>query len=258
MEDSVMAVIIALANQKGGVGKTTSTITLGAALQEKGKKVLLVDLDPQASLTDYMGYVADELDVTIHNILLEKLPLKKVILSNGDIDLLPSNIDLSQAEVLLMGRLEREHVLRKALQSVNQDYDFIIIDCPPSLGILNYNAMVASQYIIIPVMTDYLSMRGIKLLLETIDSVKEGPNPELKILGILPTFHEPQTIHCKQVLETIKESFSDKLRVFEPINKSVKFKESPVSGKSILTYSPTTPGAEVYQKIAMEVIIYVQ
>ena len=253
-----MAAIIALANQKGGVGKTTSTVTLGAALQKEGKTVLLVDIDPQASLTDYMGYIADELNATIYNVLLEKIPLTDVILNNGDIDFLPSNIDLSQAEDLLMGRLEREHVLRKALSPVDNKYDFILIDCPPSLGILNYNAMVASRYIIIPVMTDYLSMRGIKLLLETIGSVKEGPNPELEILGILPTFHEPQTVHCKQVLEKIHESFSAKLRVFDPINKSVKFKESPVSGHSILTYSPNTPGAEIYQRIAREVISHVQ
>ncbi len=173
-------------------------------------------------------------------------------------DLLPSNIDLSQAEVLLMGRLEREHVLRKALESCKDNYDFTIIDCPPSLGILNYNALVASQYIIIPVMTDYLSMRGIKLLLETIESVKEGPNARLEILGILPTFHEPKTVHCSQVLEKIRKSFSDQFKVFDPINKSVKFKEAPVSGHSILAYSPQTPGAEVYQKIAREVIHYVK
>jgi chromosome partitioning protein len=252
-----MAIVIALANQKGGVGKTTSTITLGAALQKEGEKVLLVDLDPQASLTDYMGYTADEIEPTIYNVLLEKEPALNVILK-GNPDLLPSNIDLSQAEVLLMGKLEREHVLRKALTSIRENYNFILIDCPPSLGILNYNAMVAAQYIIVPVMTDYLSMRGIKLLLETVESVKEGPNPELKIMGILPTFHEPKTVHCKQVLETIHQSFSDRFKVFDPINKSVKFKEAPVSGHSILTYFPQAPGAEVYQKIAREVISYVQ
>ena len=129
-----MAAIIALANQKGGVGKTTSAVTLGAALQKEGKKVLLVDIDPQASLTDYMGHIADELDTTIYNVLLKKIPVTDIILNNGDIDFLPSNIDLSQAEVLLMGRLEREHVLRKALSPVDNKYDFILIDCPPSLG----------------------------------------------------------------------------------------------------------------------------
>ncbi len=252
-----MAVNISLANQKGGVGKTTSAITLSAALHMEGKKVLLVDLDPQGSLTDYMGHVADELESTVYNVLLEKLNISNAIIQ-GEIDLLPSNIDLSQAEVLLMGRLEREHVLRKALTSVRESYEFIIIDCPPSLGILNYNALVASQYIIIPVMTDYLSMRGIKLLLETIESVKEGPNPGLEIIGILPTFHEPKTIHCSQVLDKIHESFSDRFKVFDPINKSVKFKEAPVYGHSILAYSPQTPGAEVYQKIAREVINYVK
>ena len=257
IEGGIMAVIISLANQKGGVGKTTSAITLAAALHKESKKVLLVDLDPQGSLTDYMGHVADELEPTIYNVILEKLPISNAIIQ-GEIDLLPSNIDLSQAEVLLMGRLEREHVLRKALKPVKENYDFIIIDCPPSLGILNYNALVASAYIIIPVMTDYLSMRGIKLLLQTVESVKEGPNPGLEILGILPTFHEPKTVHCTQVLEQIRASFSDQFKVFPPINKSVKFKEAPVSGHSILAYSPQTHGAEVYQRIAREVITYVR
>lgn len=251
-----MAVIISITNQKGGVGKTTSAITLAFALHQKGKKVLLIDLDPQACLTDYMGNVADELEKTIHNVLLENVPASDVTIK-GDVCLLPSNIDLSQAEVLLMSKLEREHILRKALISVGNDYDFILIDCPPSLGILNYNALVASQYVIIPVMTDYLSMRGIKLLLNTVESVKSSPNPNLEILGLIPTFHEGNTVHCSEVIDQLRKSFSDKFKLFDPVNKSVKFKEAPVSGQSILTYSPTTPGAKIYQKIAKEVISYV-
>lgn len=253
MREVGVSTVISIANQKGGVGKTTSAITLAYAISTNKKTVLLIDLDPQASLTDYMGFVSDGIEKSVHDVLLNDIHISEVILKK-DVHLLPSNIDLSQAEVLLMSRLEREHILRKSIKTIEKNYDFIIIDCPPSLGILSYNAMVASNYIIIPVMTDYLSMRGIKLLLDTISSVKDGPNSKLQILGIIPTIHESNSIHCKQVLNTLINSFSNKYKVFKPVNKSVKFKEAPVSGKSILSYSPDTPGAKTYKKIAMELI----
>ena len=252
-----MGTIISFANQKGGVAKTTSVMTLGYALIMKKKKVLLVDIDPQGSLTLYMGHNPNALEKTIYQVLLNDMSLKDVLMSKKNCpDLIPSNIELSAAEIELMAAIERERVLKDVLGGIKSEYDYILLDCPPSLGILTINALVTAKYIIIPLKTDYLSMKGVNLLLKTISRIQKRPNRELEIMGILPTMYDQRTTHNREVLEETIKAFEGKLKVFNPIHKSVRFEEAPTGGSSIFDYSPDTPGAKGYMKLAEEVIKY--
>lgn len=251
-----MGTIIAFANQKGGVAKTTSVMTLGYALTMKDKRVLLVDIDPQGSLTLYMGYNPNALEKTMYQVLIDdNINIKDVLIYRKNCpDLIPSNIELSAAEIELMAAIERERILKEVLENIKSEYDYILLDCPPSLGILTINALVAAQHVIIPLKTDFLSMKGVNLLLKTISKIQKRPNRELNILGILPTLYDQRTTHNKEVLEETKRAFTDKIKVFEPIFKSVRFEEAPTGGSSIFAYAPDTPGAKAYLNLAKEVI----
>ncbi len=256
-----MGKIIAIANQKGGVGKTTTTLNLGAAIAEKGKKVLLVDCDPQASLTISCGIEMQKLEKSLYDAIIEENGdgekfVKGIIIRTKikNVDLFPSNIDLSTAEIELMNMYDRERILKSILEPLKTYYDYILIDCPPSLGILTINALTAADEVIVPMVTDYLALRGAGILVNrTIKKVKKKLNPKLKIAGILPTMHKTRTLHAKEVLETLRGHFQD--LVFETVIKeTVKFKESSVDGTPILEYAKSSEAAEEYRNLAKEVM----
>ncbi|MGH8921191.1 MAG: ParA family protein, partial [Actinomycetes bacterium] len=248
--------VIAVANQKGGVGKTTSTINLGAALAEYGRKVLLVDFDPQGALSIGLGVQAHELDSTIYNLLMERgVETSDVIRETSveGLDLLPSNIDLSAAEVQLVTEVGREQALGRAIKPVLDRYDVILIDCQPSLGLLTINALACADSILIPLACEFFSLRGVALLMDTIEKVQDRLNPDLKILGILATMFDPRTLHTREVRQRVIEAFGD--LVFEAvINRTVRFPETTVAGEPITSWAPTSNGAEAYRMLAREVI----
>ncbi|MET0191520.1 MAG: ParA family protein [Pseudonocardia sediminis] len=248
--------VIAVANQKGGVGKTTSTINLGAALAEYGRRVLLVDFDPQGALSVGLGVQAHELDSTIYNLLMEKGVEADDVIRETTVegmDLLPSNIDLSAAEVQLVTEVGREQALGRALKRVLSDYDVILIDCQPSLGLLTINALACADAVLIPLACEFFSLRGVALLMDTIDKVQDRLNPDLKLLGILATMFDQRTLHTKEVHDRVVEAFGD--LVFEAvINRTIKFPETTVAGEPITTWAPTSGGAEAYRMLAREVI----
>jgi chromosome partitioning protein len=248
--------VLALCNQKGGVGKTTSTINLGAALAEFGRRVLLVDFDPQGALSVGLGVQPHQLESTTYNLLMERaVNIEDVLLKTSvpGMDLLPSNIDLSAAEVQLVNEVAREQTLARALAPVRGDYDFILIDCQPSLGLLTVNALTASDGVIIPLECEFFSLRGVALLIDTIDKVQQRLNPELRLEGILATMYDGRTLHGREVFGRVLEAFGDK--VFDTvITRTVRFPETTVAGEPITTWAPTSNGAVAYRELAMEVL----
>lgn len=248
--------IIALCNQKGGVGKTTSTINLGAALAEVGRRVLLVDFDPQGALSVGLGVQPHQLDRTAYNVLMERsVSVEDVLLktSVAGMDLLPSNIDLSAAEVQLVGEVAREQTLARALAAVSDDYDYVLIDCQPSLGLLTVNALTAAHGVIIPLECEFFSLRGVALLIDTIEKVQERLNPDLKLDGILATMYDGRTLHGREVFARVVEAFGD--TVFDTvIARTVRFPETTVAGEPITSWAPTSNGAAAYRALAREVI----
>lgn len=253
---SQRALVIAMCNQKGGVGKTTTTINLGAALAELGRRVLLVDFDPQGSLSVGLGVNPHNLDASIYDLLLDRdIDVHDVILPTAEenLDLLPANIDLSAAEVQLVSEVAREQTLRRVLAKVRHDYDIVIIDCAPSLGLLTVNALTAADKVLMPLECEFFALRGIALLTDTIDKVIDRLNPELEILGILGTMFDSRTLHSKEVLQRVVEAFGD-LVFHTVIRRTIKFPETTVAGEPITTYAPASPGAAAYRQLAREVL----
>ena len=250
------AAIIAMCNQKGGVGKTTSTINMGAALAAFGRKVLLVDLDPQGALSAGLGIRHDELDVTVYNLLVDNSATILDAIYNSPVDgldVVPANIDLSAAEIQLVNEVGREQALARALRPVMKDYDFIIVDCQPSLGLLTVNALSCADSVIIPVESEYFSLRGLALLMDTVDKVRDRLNFKLEVLGILVTMFDRRTLHAREVMERLVEAFGD--RVFDSvITRTVRFPETSVAGEPINTWAPNSSGAVQYRNLAKEVI----
>ncbi len=248
--------IVALCNQKGGVGKTTTTINLGAALAEHGRRVLLVDFDPQGALSVGLGVQPGQLDRTVYDLLMDaSLAVDDVLLKTAvaGMDLLPSNIDLSAAEVQLVNEVAREQTLARTLQSVVADYDVVLIDCQPSLGLLTVNALTAADGVIIPLECEYFALRGVALLMQTIDKVRERLNPQLHVDGVLATMYDGRTLHSREVLARVVEVFGD--AVYDTvISRTVRFPETTVAGKPITDYAPSSPGATAYRTLALEVL----
>ena len=250
------AKVIAMCNQKGGVGKTTSTINLGAALAELGRKVLLVDFDPQGALTVGLGVDAYDLDRTINDVLLDRSTTLEDVLVKTNVPLLhlvPANIDLSGAEVALVTEVGREQILANAIDEVVDDYDIVLIDCQPSLGLLTINALTASDSVMIPLECEYFALRGVALLVETVTKVRDRLNPDLAIEGILATMYDSRTTHSREVLARLVEAFGEK--VFQTvITRTVRFPETTVAGEPITTYATSSSGAEAYRQLAREMI----
>ncbi|MCV7386160.1 ParA family protein [Mycolicibacter longobardus] len=250
------AKVIAMCNQKGGVGKTTSTINLGAALAEYGRRVLLVDLDPQGALSAGLGVPHYDLAHTIHNLLVEpRVGIDDVLVETGveNLDLVPSNIDLSAAEIQLVNEVGREHSLARALAPVLDRYDYLLIDCQPSLGLLTVNGLACADGVVIPTECEYFSLRGLALLTDTVEKVRDRLNPKLEISGILLTRYDPRTVNSREVMARVVERFGD--LVFDTvITRTVRFPETTVAGEPITTWAPKSGGAQAYRALAREVI----
>ncbi|ATA28754.1 chromosome (plasmid) partitioning protein [Mycobacterium lepraemurium] len=250
------AKVVAMCNQKGGVGKTTSTINLGAALAEYGRRVLLVDMDPQGALSAGLGVPHYELEKTIHNVLVEpRVSIDDVLLQTRvkHMDLVPSNIDLSAAEIQLVNEVGREQTLGRALHPVLDCYDYVLIDCQPSLGLLTVNGLACSDGVVIPTECEYFSLRGLALLTDTVDKVRDRLNPKLEISGILLTRYDPRTVNAREVMARVVERFGD--LVFDTvITRTVRFPETSVAGEPITTWAPRSTGAIAYRALAREFI----
>jgi len=248
--------VIALCNQKGGVGKTTTTINLAAALAEYGRKVLIVDFDPQGAASAGLGINANELDETVYTLLMQpRSDITRVIKHTAipNLDVVPANIDLSAAEVQLVGEVAREQVLARVLRPVLDAYDVILIDCQPSLGLLTVNALTAAHGVIIPLEAEFFALRGVALLVETIEKVTDRLNPKLRIDGILATMVDMRTLHSREVIERVSEAFGDTLFTTK-IARTVKFPDASVASEPITTYAPTHSGAEQYRRLARELV----
>ncbi|WP_099332999.1 ParA family protein [Actinomyces minihominis] len=248
--------IIAMCNQKGGVGKTTTSINLGAALAQYGRKVLIVDFDPQGAATVGLGINAIDMDVTVYNLLLNsRLSTREAVCQTSfeNLDVLPANIDLSAAELQLVNEVARESALARVVREVEDDYDVILIDCQPSLGLLAVNALTAAHGVIIPVATEFFALRGVALLVETIEMVRDRINPRLKIDGIVPTLVDTRTLHSREVLDRLNEAFGD--LVFDTeIRRTVKFPDASVATEPILSFAPNHAGSKAYLRLAREVV----
>lgn len=246
--------VIAVANQKGGVAKTTTVASLGSAFAELGQRVLLVDLDPQACLTFSLGIDPEDLDISVHHVLTKGVPVTDVLVTTEDgVDLLPATIELARAEADLLTRTGREYVIRSVVEELDGEYDWILLDCPPSLGVLTVAALTAATGVMIPLQCETLSHRGVGQLLDTVHDVRRFTNRELEVWGVLPTLYDGRTTHARTVLETISETYD--LAVIEPpIPKSIRFAEAPAAGRSILTTATSNKGAEAYRAVAKNLL----
>jgi len=252
-----MTTTLAIANQKGGVAKTTTVASLGAALAELGHKVLLVDLDPQACLTFSLGIDPEDLELSVHHVLTKGLDPAEVIIETDDgVDLLPATIELARAEADLLTRTGREHVIKGALEDIAEsgtDYDWVLLDCPPSLGVLTVAALTAAEGVLIPLQCETLSHRGVGQLLDTVHDVRRFTNRKLAVWGVLPTLYDGRTNHARTVLENISETYQ--LDVIEPpIPKTIKFAEAPAAGRSILATNRRSKGALAYREVAANLV----
>jgi chromosome partitioning protein len=251
-DDSSSPRVIAFANQKGGVAKTTTTLNLGVALAERGHRVLIIDLDPQGNLTMSQGMNPDAIERSMFDVLVHRLPISEVI-HPIEVDIAVSSIDLAGAELALSALIGRERALEKALLEVRGRYDYVLVDTPPSLGLLTINAFVAATGVIVPVQCEYLSLRGLVQLENTLAMVRENLNPEVKVEGILPTMLDSRTLHSREAIEILEENFGD--LVFKTrIRKTVRYAEAPVKGQSIIKYDPNGAAAEAYRDLAKEVL----
>jgi len=247
-----MAHVLAFANQKGGVAKTTSTLNLGVALREHGLRVLGVDMDPQGNLTMCQGIDTESLEKGMYDVLVNRLPMSEMI-QEREIDIAPTTIDLAGAEMSLSTMIGRERALERAFAPLQDKYDYILIDTPPSLGLLTINALTASEGVVVPVQCEYLSLRGLLQLERTLEMIRENLNPKVRIQGILPTLLDARTLHGREAIEVLRENFGD--IVFKTvIRKTIKFAEAPVQGASLLKYAPKSKGAEAYRALAREVL----
>ena len=251
-EGALMANVIVLANQKGGVAKTTTTLNLGVALREMGHRVLVIDLDPQGNLTMSQGMNPDAIDRSMFDVLVHRIPISDVI-KTVEVDVAVASIDLAGAELALSALIGRERALEKALVEVRDRYDYILIDTPPSLGLLTINAFVAADGVIVPVQCEYLSLRGLVQLENTLAMVRENLNTKVHVQGIVPTMYDGRTLHAREAIEILEEHFGD--LVYETrIRKTVRYAEAPVKGNSVLKYDPSGPAAQAYRDLAKEVL----
>jgi chromosome partitioning protein len=248
------AKVIAFANQKGGVAKTTTALNLAVAFKESGHRVLAVDMDPQGNLTMSQGIDPDKVDRSMFDVLVHRIPISEVIVER-EIDVAVASIDLAGAEIAMSTQIGRERSLQKALDAVKEDYDFVCIDTPPSLGLLTVNALTAADKVIVPVQCEYLSMRGLVQLQNTLQMIRENLNPGVEIEGILPTMLDSRTVHAKEAVEILEENFGE--LVFKSrIRKAIKFAEAPVRGTSVLKYDPNGKAAGAYRELAKEVLTH--
>jgi chromosome partitioning protein len=247
-----MPVVIAVANQKGGVAKTTTVHALGDGLVAQGRRVLMVDLDPQASLTWAAGIDTEALELSLHDVLLHRADVSDVLVKAGDLHVVPSSIDVAGAEMHLLTKTGREYVLRRALEPVLADYDLVLIDCPPSLGILTINGLTAATDVLVPLQCEALSQRGVGQLLETIDDVRSYTNSRLRVMGVVATMYDGRTKLAHQVVDEVRQQYD--LDVLDPpIPKSVRVAEAPAAGRSVLGHAPSSKSAEAYRALAREI-----
>jgi chromosome partitioning protein len=251
-KESTLPKVIAFANQKGGVAKTTTTLNLGVAFKERGFRVLLIDLDPQGNLTMSQGLNPDSIERSMFDVLVHRIPIEDVI-EGREVDLAVSSIDLAGAELALSSQIGRERALEKALAPVRERYDYVLIDTPPSLGLLTINAFVAAASVIVPVQCEYLSLRGLVQLENTLSMVRENLNPEVEITGILPTMFDKRTLHAREAVDILRENFGE-LVYNTKIAKTIRYAEAPVKGQSVLAYDPDGEAAMLYRDFAKEVL----
>jgi chromosome partitioning protein len=247
-----LAKVVAFANQKGGVAKTTTTLNLGVAVQGMGRRVLVVDMDPQGNLTMSLGLDPDSARPSMYDVLVSGVSIEEAI-AHKEVDVAVASIDLAAVEIALSPLIGRERALSKALLQVRDDYDYIFVDTPPSLGLLTVNALTAADWVIVPVQCEYLSLRGLAQLTRTLELVRENLNPDVRIAGIVPTMYDPRTAHGREAVEVLRSSFGD-LVCETTILKTIKFAEAPVQGKSVLKYAPDSQAAEAYRQLAREVL----